>query len=204
MKPDALQALEIRDAACIVLVDRADALPRMLLGRRHRDQVFLPGKWVFPGGRVDPPDHDAPDANGHAGLPTWLAPFARAAVRELLEETGIALSGPSPLAALSPLARAITPPDNVRRYDTWFFISDLNAPAPSALAGDGELNDLAWFTLEEAKKLDLPHITRLVLEDAAVRLEPDATRHAYAPFYRHGDAGFERTLVDCSPASAPP
>ena len=30
--------------------------PRVLLGRRRLDMVFMPGRYVFPGGRVDPAD----------------------------------------------------------------------------------------------------------------------------------------------------
>ena len=51
--------LRPRDAATLILVDRAKAQPRVLLGRRRDDMKFMPGKYVFPGGRVDKTDRGA-------------------------------------------------------------------------------------------------------------------------------------------------
>ncbi len=45
-----------RDAATLILIDRSGREPKVLLGRRRLDLVFMPGKFVFPGGRVDPRD----------------------------------------------------------------------------------------------------------------------------------------------------
>ena len=41
------------DAATLILVDRSVATPKVLVGKRHDRVVFMPGKFVFPGGRVD-------------------------------------------------------------------------------------------------------------------------------------------------------
>ena len=49
-------ALRPRDAATLILVDNSQGLPRVLLGKRRMDMKFMPGKYVFPGGRVDRPD----------------------------------------------------------------------------------------------------------------------------------------------------
>ncbi|MFZ1680843.1 MAG: hypothetical protein WAT70_07460, partial [Rhizobiaceae bacterium] len=49
--------LRPRDAATLILIDRDGPAPRVLLGRRHHKHAFMPGKFVFPGGRTDP--HDA-------------------------------------------------------------------------------------------------------------------------------------------------
>jgi hypothetical protein len=43
--------VEPRDAATLILIDRSGPEPKVLLGRRHRDSKFMPGKFVFPGGR---------------------------------------------------------------------------------------------------------------------------------------------------------
>lgn len=194
---------EIRDAACIILVDKSNLTARLLMGRRPKEQIFLPDKWVFPGGRVDPADAAPQAQRPISGMPGWLAPFARAGLRELAEETGVKWPGASQRAALYPIARAITPPGRVRRYDTWFFIALLNGDAPTSFNGDGELLDLAWFTADEAQRLDLSHITRLVLRDVTAALAANALPDC-ASFYRQGAAGFERTLIDCRDASAPP
>jgi len=45
-----------RDSATLVLLDGPPAAPRVLLGRRNERHVFMPGKFVFPGGRVDAAD----------------------------------------------------------------------------------------------------------------------------------------------------
>jgi 8-oxo-dGTP pyrophosphatase MutT (NUDIX family) len=93
-----------RDAATMIIIDRSGPLPQVLLGRRHHGHKFMPGKFVFPGGRVEPLDGRMPSA-------TPLAPrvaarlmqamrrpnavraraFALAAIRETFEETGILL-----------------------------------------------------------------------------------------------------------------
>lgn len=96
----------IRDAATLVIVDRSAGEPRVLMGRRRPDLLFLPNVFVFPGGRVDEADADAPSADellpdeaallrlsrdGHAPYSASLVrSLPLAAVRECFEETGIA------------------------------------------------------------------------------------------------------------------
>jgi len=48
-----LPNVRIRDAATMLLIDRTAAVPKVLLGRRHHGHKFMPGKFVFPGGRVE-------------------------------------------------------------------------------------------------------------------------------------------------------
>ncbi len=50
------KVLRPRDAATLIIVDMAGGEPRVLLGRRRADLAFMPGRYVFPGGRVDPAD----------------------------------------------------------------------------------------------------------------------------------------------------
>jgi 8-oxo-dGTP pyrophosphatase MutT (NUDIX family) len=50
------RALRPRDAATLILVQRDGAKPRVLMGKRHEAHKFMPGKYVFPGGRVDAAD----------------------------------------------------------------------------------------------------------------------------------------------------
>ncbi len=51
-----------KDAATLILVDRSASVPKVLVGRRHDKVVFMPGKFVFPGGRVDKSDNRIPVA----------------------------------------------------------------------------------------------------------------------------------------------
>ena len=50
------------DAATLILVDRSGGTPKVLVGKRHDNVVFMPGKIVFPGGRVDKADSRVPVA----------------------------------------------------------------------------------------------------------------------------------------------
>ncbi len=50
------------DAATLILIDRSGEAPKVLLGKRHASHKFMPGKFVFPGGRVDPVDRRMPVA----------------------------------------------------------------------------------------------------------------------------------------------
>jgi 8-oxo-dGTP pyrophosphatase MutT (NUDIX family) len=93
-----------RDAATLILIDRSTNPPKVQLGRRHANHVFMPGKFVFPGGRVEPQDRLMPFANAlHPQAEAWLMKqtirpsvararaFALAAIRETFEETGLLL-----------------------------------------------------------------------------------------------------------------
>lgn len=67
----------------------------VLLMRRHRQSGFVPGAWVFPGGRVDAADSAPPLYERLRGLssdPVPEAAFWTAAIRELFEETGVLLA----------------------------------------------------------------------------------------------------------------
>ena len=95
---------EPRDAATLMLIDRSGAVPKVLLGRRHHSHKFMPGKFVFPGGRIEALDRAMPALSElHPDTEKKLiervaqpsAGFARglalAAVRETAEETGLLL-----------------------------------------------------------------------------------------------------------------
>jgi 8-oxo-dGTP pyrophosphatase MutT (NUDIX family) len=233
------RALRPRDAATLVIIDRVAGRPQILMGRRRPDLVFMPDKYVFPGGRVDRGDRHVESADELAPLETAkllcemkgrahahrARGLALAALREAYEEAGILIGAPagerqrppprSPawsaffacglrpkLGGLRLVARAITPPGRVRRYDTRFFsipaadITHRTAPL------DAELSTLDWVTIEEARRLDLPSITRAVIEDLAdlLRSGPDFAPERPVPFYffRHGR--FHRQLLTADPA----
>jgi 8-oxo-dGTP pyrophosphatase MutT (NUDIX family) len=95
---------EPRNAATLMLIDRAGPKPKVLLGRRHHSHKFMPGKFVFPGGRIEALDrvmaaaselHPDTQAKLLERVPSPSAELARgfalAAVRELAEETGLLL-----------------------------------------------------------------------------------------------------------------
>jgi 8-oxo-dGTP pyrophosphatase MutT (NUDIX family) len=91
-----------KDAATLILLDRTGPEPKVLMGRRHHSHVFLPGKFVFPGGSVDPADRLMPVASPlhrltEARLMRRISrpsaakarAFALSAIRETFEETGL-------------------------------------------------------------------------------------------------------------------
>jgi 8-oxo-dGTP pyrophosphatase MutT (NUDIX family) len=224
-----------RDAASLILIRRDGVEPQVLMGQRGAAARFMPSKFVFPGGAVDPADRAAIAA---APLPadcarrlTDRAPadlgraLALAAVRETFEETGLALAAPDPSAVaraaeapppwrpflarglrpaldrLTFIFRAITPPTRPVRFDARFFLADAAAlhGDPDDFSGaQDELSHLSWLTLAQARRLDLPFITHVVLAEVEARLgrpDPGADRRP-APWFHHADG---RSYIDSLP-----
>lgn len=142
-----------KDAATLILVRRDQASPRVLMGKRAGTNVFMPDKYVFPGGRVDPQDGKAiaweelrPDVEEKLRRLSRRLPrsLALTAIRETFEETGLIVgrSAEMPetcplgwedfhrldvapdLAPLTFIGRAVTPPYRPRRYDARFFMAE--------------------------------------------------------------------------------
>lgn len=99
----------IKNAATVILVRETSDGPHVLMGQRGKAAVFMPNKFVFPGGGLDNADHhitlDA-DASGtcmtrlaNAAEPDLARPLLAAAIREMWEETGHPIGRPSPDAA---------------------------------------------------------------------------------------------------------
>ena len=152
----------------------------------------MPHKWVFPGGRIDRADYAAPVARGlqpdvEAALAATArlkrqdgAKLARAlavtAVRETFEETGLVVGSladgrvQADLGGLALVARAITPPSRHKRFDARFLLGDAAALASLEPTDSRELGEVAWFSLAECMALDLPTVTRAVLEVVSDRL----------------------------------
>ena len=93
-----------REAATLILLDHSGGATRVLLGRRHAAQKFMPGKFVFPGGRVEPGDRrmsaagplnpvieEKLNSRTRRPSPGFARALALAAIRETFEETGLAL-----------------------------------------------------------------------------------------------------------------
>jgi 8-oxo-dGTP pyrophosphatase MutT (NUDIX family) len=96
---------EPRHAATVVLLREGHVGPEVYLLRRQTSMAFAGGMCVFPGGGVDPRDHDASVAWAGPSPAEWAdrldcdEALARAlvcaAVRETFEESGVLLAGPS-------------------------------------------------------------------------------------------------------------
>jgi 8-oxo-dGTP pyrophosphatase MutT (NUDIX family) len=107
--------IDPKDAATLILIDRSGAEPKVLLGKRHERLVFMPGKFVFPGGGVDLSDELMPvarelDKQAEArlmqrfpeGSPVRVRALALAAIRETCEETGLLLGTRAQAANIPP------------------------------------------------------------------------------------------------------
>ena len=142
--------------------------------------------------------------------PTRAQALALAAIRETFEETGLIVGHPlapgekaprtassswaeffntGHLPALDKLdyvARAITPPYRPIRFHARFFLADA-ALARGEIKGSGELLKLHWVPLGDAKKLDLPRITAVVIDeiDKLVSGKPDPQGVPFF-YFKHG------------------
>lgn len=175
------KVMKPKDAATLILVRGGR---EVMMGQRAKGQVFMPNKWVFPGGKVDAVDARAVAASEltteteallrKGGVKRAPRAFALAATRETWEETGLRIGGEAgpELHKLAFVARAITPPYRPRRFDARFFLADAEAVlAHDEPQGGDELLDVRWFSLDEAAALDLPSITKFILGEVRARLE---------------------------------
>lgn len=222
-----------RDAATLILIDRSGPAPKVLVGKRHDKVVFMPGKFVFPGGRVDKTDHRVPvaapippelQANLFKGRPQTSASRAKslavAAIREACEETGLCLGrridgarptldgpwAPFAQAGLLPdpsslflIARAITPPGRIKRFDTRFFTADASAithRVEGVVHPDAELVELVWVELGSKPLADLHPMTKNVLSELERRLATGPLRHdAPVPFFHFYGGKMQRDVL---------
>jgi len=153
------------------------------MGMRGAAAVFMPSKYVFPGGGVDADDAGGTDTTLSAAcrhrLTLHCAPDApapgtlcNAAIRELNEETGLIMADAVP-GALQFIFRAITPPGRPRRFDARFFLANAASVAGDMegfAAASTELSHLHWIGLGAARSLDLPFITEVVLAEVGAIL----------------------------------
>lgn len=224
------QNVRPRDAATMLILDGSGAKPRVLMGKRHAGHKFMPGKYVFPGGRIEACDRQmvatgaVPQICEDRLVKRTLRPspgkaraLALAAIRETFEETGLlfgsnefgtpenapegswsefASHGVYPdLSAVTYVARAITPPRRPKRFDTRFFAIDaaaLAARIEGVVGPDSELTELVWVDFEEARALDLPTITHVVLQEVEARMAGGFAPYLPVPFYWEKNGKFVR------------
>ena len=129
----------------------------------------MPGTWVFPGGAVDPGD-----GAGLTGARTC-------AIRELLEETAIALP---PARDLVLFSRWTTPEIVPLRFEASFFLAEA-PPGAEARVDGSEIVAARWFEADEALRahsedeITLPFPTVHQLMELAKFTTNDDTLRAY-------------------------
>jgi 8-oxo-dGTP pyrophosphatase MutT (NUDIX family) len=164
-------------AATLVLMRPAEAgPPELLMMERVKSMAFAAGALVFPGGRIDPEDHELAESVGH-GIVHAAARIA--AIRETIEETGIAPAlDPLPdamlaaelrhaleagipfaellerhrlrldLEALTPFARWCPTFREARRFDALFFVAEAPEDA-HATAAEAEATRTLWASARQ-------------------------------------------------------
>ena len=222
------KAVTPKDAATLIIIDQSEGPAKVLMGLRNKNLSFMPGLFVFPGGRLEDDDIQiniedsllqrdldllTQESNRDiaSGLPL-------AAIRETFEETGILIGerrnlscqnitspswskflefdyAPCP-SKLKYCARAITPENNVKRYDTRFFYVDAKHIAHKNAFVAGEFDEISWLNFEQIRNLELPRITKAVLKDMHILIESNALYHQLPiPFYYTENNKFKRTLI---------
>jgi recombination protein RecT len=162
---------EARPAATVIIVRDGSEGPEVLMLKRSRKAGFFPNAWVFPGGRVDEADARVSYRGAVRGAPVADAHYAVAALRECLEEAGVWLGRGSPpadlrerlnsrqatledapeleadLSQLAWFAWWITPEVEPKRYDTRFFVVQIDADAGVVACADQvETVESCWLS----------------------------------------------------------
>jgi 8-oxo-dGTP pyrophosphatase MutT (NUDIX family) len=178
----------IRDASTVILIRKKEKSIFVLMGQRGRNAVFMPSKYVFPGGAVDEQDAEVElvdsldrtnsrllEVESKSGISKALSV---AAIRELWEESGLRLcknvsiienipegwedfcskSFLPDASKLQFVFRAITPPGRPRRFDARFFLCD-------AEYVNGSLDDFseASTELQHLHWIDINEVNKLNL-----------------------------------------
>jgi len=181
MTDDAIPA-----ATLIVVRDRADGPPELLMVERSEGMAFAAGALVWPGGRID-------EADRKLGEQLSIDPHAIAAIRETAEETAVPIGlepipdyesaltlqreliADKPLAnaladtgcridesVLTPFARWVPKFHAVRRFDTMFFVAECPWGDWEPRVIEGECAGAYWLTAKEALAREARGEARLI------------------------------------------
>jgi 8-oxo-dGTP pyrophosphatase MutT (NUDIX family) len=157
---DAVDERPIREAAAAICVrDAGSGDPEVLVVRRSERSHFLPGYITFPGGAIEPDDGDR--------ARRWFGDHGErqraAALRELVEEVGLALTssglhgadGVEPIDADPPdrgdvveVCHWIAPPEVPVRFDARYFAIRVSSVVEPVVDGREVVH--AWWTSPRA------------------------------------------------------
>lgn len=168
---------DLPEACARRLAERAPEVPGRTLALSALRETFEEAGLAI--GAVDPRAGALMDE----APPTWRGFFARGVV-------------PRP-GGLRFVFRAITPPSRPVRFDARFFLADAGdvvGDPDDFSAAEEELSHLQWLTLTEARRLDLPFITAVVLAEVELHLrKPDQAHARPVPFFWHSEG---RSYID--------
>ncbi|GAA4283502.1 NUDIX domain-containing protein [Brevibacterium daeguense] len=164
--------MPVRPAVSVIVArDTARGL-EVFVQHRVKTMDFAAGVVVYPGGRVDPQDHEAaaaldvPDSLVEEHVAAWSRTelgadptFARALIATAQREVGEEAGATIPPSALKPWANWITPPGRTKRFDTYFYVA----------RGD-QIGDMRHQTTE-ATMSEWMNVEQILREEAAERLK---------------------------------
>jgi 8-oxo-dGTP pyrophosphatase MutT (NUDIX family) len=173
-------------ATLIVVRDRADGAPELLMVERAQGMAFAAGALVFPGGRIDEADRQFAETVGTDGA-------VIAAIRETLEETAVPVGLAAPPrpehcleiqqalsagrefrevaeqagllldpGALTPFARWVPKFHAVRRFDTLFFVAQCPPGDWQPQVAEGECAGAEWLSAEDVLEREQRGEARLI------------------------------------------
>ena len=132
-------------------------------------------------------------------------PAARRAQRRRRESAGRRLDAAFAEAKILPdlarlhfIGRAITPPGRPRRFDARFFTMDASAIAhrvEGVTAPTPSWSSWSGCRSREAKELDMPAVTGVMLEELDARIADGFGHDLPVPFYRMPRGSFLRELL---------
>lgn len=210
-------------AATLVLIrDRADGPPDLLMVERAKAMAFAGGMLVFPGGRIDPGDYALAAALGGDDEDT---PARIAAIRETIEEAGVPVGlTPAPdaatlatirlglhagesfaalldahgltldLDALTYFARWLPAHAHMRIFDTRFYLARWPDGAPEPIVDDTENVRLLWASATQVLA-DCDAGRAKVIFPTRRNLERLAQYSDYAHAVAHAQAHPPRTIT---------
>lgn len=138
-------------ASAIVL---RDAPLEVLLLRRHEKSSFVPNAWVFPGGIAEKGED-----------------MRACAARETQEEAGLALDAEQ----LVWTSRWITPVGIPKRFDTYFFLAEVDRDVEVTIDLD-EISDWMWIAPADALQRRDLHLVFPTIKNLEALLGFDSVR----------------------------
>ena len=184
-----------RDAATLALLRQDGSSVAVLMGQRGKEQVFMPERYVFPGGGVEvcaryvrpaaELSKNVAERLARSCSPARARSLAAAAIRETYEETGLMLAAPGAPARgkVRPEWRGFHDRGLAPALDRLDYIfRAVTPPGPprrfnarffmafadrlqGEITGNGELHNIAWVPIKEALEMPIPRITGVVLRE---------------------------------------
>ncbi|RNI18295.1 NUDIX hydrolase [Flexivirga caeni] len=194
----------VRLASTVLLLREAASGAEVFMQHRASSMPFAPSMWVFPGGGVDPRDESGEVPWAGPAVPEWAQrlgvpePVAQAlvvaAVREVFEECGVLLAGPSAHEIISQPNDEQWQEDRARLADHSLAFSDLLRDRQLVLRSDLLAVQDHWVTPEmEPRRYDTWFFSALMpaeqVADDRTTEASEAGWHRPADVLREASAG---------------